>query len=57
MLRNRADRGVYAVRFVKRLHGSEDDGGKRNALQRRRLTDSSVHRWHGLATILTMMTV
>jgi hypothetical protein len=57
ILRNHAGGRLYTMRFVKRPYYSEGDGGKRNALHRRWLTESSVHRWHGLATFLTMMTV
>jgi hypothetical protein len=57
MLCNHAGGTLYAMRFVRRPHYSEGDGGEWNALRSRWLTESSVHRWHGLATFLTMMTV
>jgi hypothetical protein len=43
--------------FGKGPHYSEDDGRKGNTLHRWGLAESSVNRWHGLATFLTMMTV
>jgi len=57
MLCNHAGGRHHGVTFTERPHQSEGDGRKRNALHRRRLTKSRVHRWHGLATFLTMMTV
>jgi hypothetical protein len=57
MLGNHAGGRVRDTRFVNRLHCSEGDGRKRNTLQRRWLSESSVNRWHGLAAFLTMMTV
>ena len=57
MRRNHAVRGIYHERFVSRwLHGKY----KRrpgNAVHRGRLHKRSVHRWHGFAAILRVMTV
>ena len=57
ILRNHAGGRLYAMRFVKGPHYSEGDGREGNTLHRWGLADSSVNRWHGLATFLTMMMV
>jgi hypothetical protein len=43
--------------FAKTPHHAEGDGREGNTLHRWGLADSSVNRWHGLATFLTMMMV
>jgi hypothetical protein len=45
------------MRFAKGPHYSKGDGREENTLRRWGLADSSVNRWHGLATFLTMMAV
>jgi len=57
MLRDGGDRGFYAVRFIGRLKHRDHDRGVLNPLHERGLAKGSVHRWHGLAAILTMMTL
>ena len=55
MLANHAGFRLHALSLVKRLHHGERDGGKRKALHRRGLAESGAHRWHCVATFLTMM--
>jgi hypothetical protein len=43
--------------FAKTPHYSEGDGREGNTVHRWGLADSSVNRWHGLATFLPMMMV
>jgi hypothetical protein len=45
------------MRFAKGPHYSEGNGGEGNTLHRWELAYSSMNRWHGLATFLTMMMV
>jgi len=57
MLRNPAYSRLHATRCVESWYQAEQDGRERNTLDGRRLAESSMHRSHGLATILTMATV
>jgi hypothetical protein len=45
------------MRFSKPWRYADRDRSKQNALDRRGMTQRGIHRWHGLATILTMMMV
>jgi len=45
------------MRFTKSPHRSNHKGRERNTMNGWGLADRSLNRWHGLATILTMMMV
>jgi hypothetical protein len=57
MRRNHAVRGIYRERFVSRWQHSKYNRRVGNAVHRGRLHKRSVHRWHGFAAILRVMTV
>jgi hypothetical protein len=56
VLRNNAGKELRDLRTIKRLYHTERDWRKGYSLHGCGLTDSRVHRWHGLA-ILPVMTM
>ena len=57
MGRNHAIGGIYCVRLASRWQQCEYKGRGRNAMGGGRLHKRSVHRWHGLTAILSVMAV
>jgi hypothetical protein len=57
MRRNHAVGGVWTVRFASRWQYCEYKERVGNAMHRGGLRKRSAHRWHGLAAILTVMTM
>ena len=54
---NEASGRIYAKKFDRRWQNREYDVCDGNAMYRRGLHKRSVHRWHGLAAILSMVAV
>ena len=54
---NEASGRIYVERLDRRWQNREYDVCEGSAMHRRGLHKRSVHRWHGLAAILTMVTV
>ena len=57
MRRNHAPRGIYGMSLVSRWQHCEHNVRGGNAMPGGGLHKRSVHRWHGLAAILRVMTV
>jgi hypothetical protein len=57
MGRNHTIRGIYCVRLASRWQHCEYKGRGRNTMHGGGLHKKTVHRWHGFAAMLSVMTV